>query len=314
MKKILLTGMIAFFAVVFSFGQEAQLPFYPTFRYLNWNTNGATGRPNGITKVIVSGDADATLFYRLGSTLPTSEELGYIPHDEQTGLSITSVVGDSPVSCDAYGITNPLVIPDNPGQEIQIFFWNEYKYSAGDYRANRQVLVTDNLIYETDGTTPDPVNTTWVNITPNLAAEDAGWTNDFVVLPESFKGKTIHLAFRYQYNISDPTFTLGEDKPGTWYLAELKVTEVADGTTVPTSIASVERPVEQLFSPNPVTRKLLLGQSVSSCNIYNMSGHQVKRVSDVSAAINVSDLVDGIYIVRMEMQDGATRIGKFLKQ
>ncbi|PRY96421.1 putative secreted protein (Por secretion system target) [Marinilabilia salmonicolor] len=316
MKKFLLTGMIAFFAVVFAFGQEAQLPFYPTFRYDNWNNNGYVDppRPNGFVKVVVvSGAADGKVMNRVDIT-DLASSLDYAMEAEQRALTSTSEINGVHYSTDVYAITNPLIIPNNTNQEIQVSFWNRFRYSAGDYVANRQLLVTKNLVFETDGTTPDAVNTSWVNITPNLAAEDAGWINDLVVLPSEYQGQTIYLAFRYQYDINNSAYSSIEDRPGKWEIAELKVTEVADGTTVPTSISSVERPVEQLLSPNPVARKLLLGHNVSSCSIYNMSGHQVKWVSDLSAAINVSDLVDGIYIVRMEMQDGATRIGKFLKQ
>jgi hypothetical protein len=71
---------------------------------------------------------------------------------------------------------------------------------------------------------------------------------------------------------------------------------------------------EILLYPNPVSSELTIDGDFEKVIITNTVGQQVKKVADSNRSINVSDLTNGVYIIRVYQNGVCTVVGKIIKE
>ncbi|MBT8270361.1 MAG: T9SS type A sorting domain-containing protein, partial [Bacteroidia bacterium] len=69
--------------------------------------------------------------------------------------------------------------------------------------------------------------------------------------------------------------------------------------------------------PNPANKSFKLNMEIEHLNIYDITGKEVKNFSGAFGAgssFDISDLADGLYIVKIENTRGAFQSTKLIKQ
>jgi hypothetical protein len=70
------------------------------------------------------------------------------------------------------------------------------------------------------------------------------------------------------------------------------------------------------LSPNPVSNQLYIrnNDKVRSLTVYDISGHAIMQTTNPGTNINVTSLVPGVYIIKIDRKDGTQKTVKILKQ
>lgn len=84
------------------------------------------------------------------------------------------------------------------------------------------------------------------------------------------------------------------------------------------SLSTVETPVKKKLSihPNPFKDVLYISETkdIKSVMIYDVAGRVVKLVNDASKEIHVSELKEGMYLVKVNFKDGSQSVTKAIKR
>jgi hypothetical protein len=83
--------------------------------------------------------------------------------------------------------------------------------------------------------------------------------------------------------------------------------------TIATAVTELRKGTVKLY-PNPATTILNFSVEVSKAEIYNIAGKKVKTALYSGVGIDISELLNGIYLVHMELDNGETVIRKLIKR
>jgi len=126
--------------------------------------------------------------------------------------------------------------------------------------------------------------------TETLTSDDADWKEVSVDLSE-FYGELIFIAFRHWDSVD-------------WFQIRLDAISVS-GTV---DVADIAPEVTSSIFPNPARDQLTVRSTgnISNVEVFNLTGHKVydANVNDNSAVINVAGFSRGIYILRLQTEQG----------
>jgi len=121
---------------------------------------------------------------------------------------------------------------------------------------------------------------------------------------------------------SDVRATVSVTKSGVVPGTATIVVTAEDGTTsitytinftIATAVTELRKGTVKLY-PNPATTILNFSVEVSKAEIYNIAGKKVKTALYSGVGIDISELLNGIYLVHMELDNGETVIRKLIKR
>lgn len=202
-------------------GLSAQVTeiYYPSFK--NDDINGFKRQ-----HVTVDAEVESKLFARQ-SALPTEEQLGYAPGDDQRRLNSRGFANDTNYITDSYAVIDAVDLSAYPSTNtFELSFYTLAQYANGTAAEFNVLISTD---YVDDVTTCN-----WDDVTSQLdtldkaIGSDAEWTKSTLDL-ETYKTNTITLAFQYKIDTETVISTSGI-QAGDWNVAEVKftTTEVAE--------------------------------------------------------------------------------------
>lgn len=182
------------------------------------------------------------------------------------------------------------IIDGDAYSSLTIAFMNAYKYD-GDAL---QCLYSTNYDGMSD---PTESSFTWTNITNNFqwSAGEYAWVETNHELNTAGM-QHLYVAFK---------FTCTNEKSSTWEIADFKVYEGYDAV-------NENEAVSFNLYPNPANNSInVVAESAAEVQIMDMAGRTVMTVNAVEGVntINVADLANGVYFVRM---NGA--VVKFVKR
>jgi hypothetical protein len=178
------------------------------------------------------------------------------------------------------GATN-IILSFKYKQEIADYFGTTY-YDYVTVSTGSEIPVTGDIY--TNGTT---------HFGPFPDAAVPTFTTQTVTLPNSLAGTTTNLIFSFICDNVDPVTQGAVDDVLLTYTPNLGVIEVNDNLTS--------------FYPNPVKNTLYLvnNEKIEKVEIFNLLGQSVlsKNINAIEGTIDVSDLADGSYIVKIKLAD-----------
>lgn len=157
--------------------------------------------------------------------------------------------------------------------------WNKDKYS----------------VYVSTGNTVEELTASGEKFTENnLPAAPTQRTVDL----SAYAGQQVHIAFRH-YDCTD------------WFSVAIDNVTVTAGALAVSEVAATKVAVY----PNPTTEVLNIAtaKKVSSVEIYDMLGRKVKDAAVANGQVNVKDLTNGSYILKVNTAEGSTS-HKFIKK
>ncbi|HKK11373.1 MAG TPA: choice-of-anchor J domain-containing protein [Flavobacteriaceae bacterium] len=207
------------------------------------------------------------------------------------GLKSSSFAG-TPLTPDNWAISEAIDLPPSGSDEltwkVRATYW---QYDAENY-----------AVYVATGNQMSDFTNSSVSFTENLAGSDASgvWANRSLNI-SSLAGQTVYVAFRH-FDVTDQY--------------EINVDDFAISSTALGIEDFNKENFTYYYSPNSETLTLKSSNKpISSVVIYNLLGQKVvdKTLSNTKEDINLSTVVDGIYIAQVEI-DNTTKAIKFLKQ
>ncbi|MCT4646975.1 MAG: T9SS type A sorting domain-containing protein [Carboxylicivirga sp.] len=305
MKKELLLMMAIFMAASSALFAQETVIFYPNFQY-------DTGK--GFTKHnLTIGYKETDLWKRSSklSKMPTDVQLGYNRNDNATYLSCTGYgkdEGSTYTPTDTYAVVDPVNLSNLPqDQNFKVTFFTQAQYALGN-NSEFSVLLTENY-------TGDPSTTVWTDVTNQLDQIDAdvkydsNWTKSTLNLNPWKTVSSLVLAFRYQVkkggtvDKTEPDF----DRPGAWRVCEVRFTY----SDTPTGLISIVSNTPK-FYPNPATEYITFKREVKQVELYNLGGKKVNVQLDGNSSLDVSSCSAGVYILKMELENGGAKSAKVI--
>ena len=177
---------------------------------------------------------------------------------------------------DNWLISNTFTVPGG-GATIE---WWEYGVDNNDYADNYSVYVSENggnepadfmngLLFNGAPTSPK----TWVKHSRNISS--------------GLAGRTVRVAFRH-HDITNMYWLLIDD---------VRITAGNTAGIEETGVAKVD------FYPNPVTDKLYISEEVHEVSVLDVNGRTIMSETN-TRVIDMSNLANGVYIVRVVTNDG----------
>lgn len=215
--------------------------------------------------------------------------------------------GSTNFPIDAYAVfttldltdANALITPSDTYKYAS--FWTERRYGDGD--------IATITILATTAFTGDPATTTWTTL--SLVSGKLGDSSDgrkyvegvvdLTTIANGVGGDTVTLAMRYQGSSSPWS---GSNRNGTFYFSDLKF------FVQPTVLSNKDNVLNKAISiyPNPAKETLNISRLDSGINIKNttlldITGKVIYK-TDFTKSINVSKFSPGLYLLKLESQDG----------
>lgn len=302
MKKHLLFLLISFFTLTIH-AQEVEI-YYPSFQF-----NDGT---KGVTRFNVQNGFDESLLWStLENAFPAN--LGYTPAAEQRALRALGYGKDKQTYgiTDTYAVINAVNLSTVPNEkDIKLSFWTIAEYFGGPIKSIFSVLVSTNF-------SGDPMNSDWTDVTSQLDQidvddpYDATWTKSTLNLNPWRNATNFVLAFRYQIPSSGTvnTSVTPKERPGRWQVCEVKFT-YNDATI--TAVNDLNESTQEHFYPNPASNHIKLTADVNSIAIYTVTGETLKQIDNPSHTVDLSDLSNGVYIVKLVLKNGSVSTRKLL--
>ncbi|MCT4589161.1 MAG: T9SS type A sorting domain-containing protein [Carboxylicivirga sp.] len=306
MKKELLLMMAIFMAATSALFAQETVIYYPDFQYDN---------NKGFTKhnvTVGSGVDETKLWKRSSSKIPNANDLGYTREGSQTSISSTGygANGTDYTPTLTYAVVDAVDLSAHAAlAELKVTFFTMAQYGLGNF-ADFSVLVTDAY-------TGDPATTVWTDVTSKLDQidddinYDNDWTKSTLVLNDWKNATAFVMAFKYEVKNAGTVQKDAEqpnvDRPGTWRVSEVRFT----GTDTPTSIGQATND-EAMFYPNPATEYITFKREVKQVELYNLGGKKVNVQLDGNSSLDVSSCLAGVYILKMELENGGAKSAKVI--
>lgn len=211
---------------------------------------------------------DATYFSE------TTDDYGHDSHGFIASASYINQIGA--LTPDNWMILPAVTLPSAPTYKLN---WFSKGLDANDNAEYYEVYVSTNGQSISDFTTPAFSNTT-----------SADWEEHSVDL-SSYAGQTIYIAFRH-YNTTNMYWLLIDDL------------SIAEGTGINENDNNVS------LYPNPANNVLNVNanSNINSVEVFNMMGQRVAVIdaNDTNVQINTTDLSNGMYMMRINTENGVS--------
>lgn len=179
----------------------------------------------------------------------------------------------------------------------------------------------DTTIWYTTGfaTGSDPTAASWTAITATPVGSsaamgaDAEWTTQSVDLSAITCGTQFAIAIRRQSSSTGPAggaYSSATNRNGTWFLSDIIYT----GSTTPLSVSDDVLSKAISIYPNPAEGRLNISKLDASINIksttlFDITGKEIYN-TDFAESIDVSKFSPGLYLLKLESQEGGVSTKK----